>query len=48
MTSCWALSADERPKFANLRGAIEASMYDLYPYMLMEIEEEPSTQSEEA
>lgn len=48
MTSCWALSANERPKFAEMRGVFEAFMYDLYPYMLMEVEEEPSTLSQDA
>ena len=29
MTSCWVLSANDRPKFTDLRGLLEASMYNM-------------------
>lgn len=41
MLNCWMLAPHDRPTFSSLKTAFEGFMYDLYPYMLMEVQEEP-------
>ena len=41
MLNCWNLSRKDRPQFSVLKKTLEEFMYELYPYMLMEVQEDP-------
>ena len=42
MLNCWMLNPNDRPTFSALKNTLEGFMYDLYPYMMVEVQEVPN------
>ena len=39
MLDCWNMNRKDRPQFSTLKNTLEGFMYDLYPYMRMDVPE---------